>query len=89
MYSSANSRCRFRVTRAMVSDVIVLFGADVVFSDETADRVTVSTRVNERAMWQFAKNFAPDVLILEPKRLVDQVRAEAERTIEAYRKLEG
>ena len=87
MYSSANSRCRFRVARAMVSDVIDMFGVNVVFSDETAYHVTVSARVNERAMWQFAKNFAPDVLILEPKRLADRVRAEAERTIEAYREL--
>lgn len=36
---------------------------------------------------QFAKNFAPDVLILEPKRLADQVCAEAERTLAAYREL--
>lgn len=89
MYSSANSRCRFRVARAMISDVIDMFGANVVFSDETDEYVTASARVNERAMWQFAKNFAPDVLILEPKRLADQVCAEAERTIEAYRELEG
>lgn len=89
MYSSANARCKFRVTREMISDVIDMFGANVVFSDETDKRVTVSARVNERAMWQFAKNFAPDVVILEPKRLADQVRAEAERTIEAYRELEG
>lgn len=89
MYSSANARCKFRVARVMVSDVIDMFGANVVFSDETDEHVTVSARVNERAMWQFAKNFAPDVLILEPKRLADQVRAEAECTIEAYRELEG
>ena len=39
-------------------------------------------------MWQFAKNFAPDVLILEPMRLADQVREEAERTVAAYREME-
>ena len=89
MYSSANARCRFRVARVMVSDVIDMFGANVVFSDETDEHVTVSARVNERAMWQFAKNFAPDVLILEPKRLADQVCAEAERTLAAYKELEG
>ena len=66
-----------------------MFGSNVVFSDETDEHVTVSAHVNERAMWQFAKNYAPDVLIFEPKRLADQVRAEAERTIEAYRELEG
>jgi len=40
-------------------------------------------------MWQFAKNFAPDVLILEPKRLADQVREEARRTLEAYENLQA
>ena len=30
-----------------------------------------------------------DVLILEPKRLADQVRAEAERTLAGYKELEG
>ena len=89
MYSSPNSRCKFRITRPMISDVIDMFGHDVVFSDETDEYVTVSARVNERAMWQFAKNFAPDVLILEPKRLADQVREEARRTIAAYTELEG
>ena len=89
MYSSANSRCTFRVTRPMISDVIDMFGRGVEFVDETDDYVTVSARVNERAMWQFAKNFAPDVLILEPKRLVDQVREEARRTLEAYENLQA
>lgn len=87
MYSSANTHCKFRITRPMISDVIDMFGLGVIFSDETEEHVTVSARVNERAMWQFAKNFAPDVLILEPKRLADRVKEEAERTIEAYEKL--
>jgi len=89
MYSSANSRCTFRITRPMISDVIDMFGRDVMFTDETDEHVTVSARVNERAMWQFAKNFAPDVLILEPKRLADQVREEARRTLEAYENLQA
>lgn len=87
MYSSANSRCKFRIKRDMISDVIDMFGHDVKFSDETDKFVTVSARVNERAMWQFAKNYAPDVLILEPKRLADQVKDEAKKTIAAYKKL--
>ena len=78
MYSSPNTRCTFRITHAMISDVIDMFGSDVTFGEETSEYVTASARVNERAMWQFAKNFAPDVLILGPKRLADQVVAEAE-----------
>ena len=84
MYSSPNVHCRFRIRWEMISDVIDLFGLDVEFSDETDEAVTVSAYVNERAMWQFAKNFAPDVLVLEPKEMAQKVKDEAERTVAAY-----
>ncbi len=85
MYASDNTRVRFRIVRPMVSDVIDLFGQDVTFSDETQTHVTVTARVNELAMTQFAKSFAPDVIVLEPQRIADAVRRDAERTVEAYR----
>ena len=85
MYASDNTRVRFRIVRPMVSDVIDLFGQDVSFSDETQTHVTVTARVNELAMTQFAKSFAPDVIVLEPQRIADAVRRDAERTVEAYK----
>ena len=88
MYSSATSRVRFRVVKRMAGDVINEFGLGVRFEDETDDYVTVSARVNERAAQQFAKNFAPDVLILEPKRLAEKVREEAAQTVAAYEEIE-
>ncbi len=87
MYSSPNVHCRFRIRREMISDVIDLFGLDVEFSDETDEGVTVSAHVNERAMWQFAKNFAPDVLVLEPKVMAEKLRSEFERSLQAYQEL--
>lgn len=84
MYSSATSRVRFRIVKRMADDVIDEFGLGVRFEDETDDYVTVSARANERAAQQFAKNFAPDVLILEPKRLAEKIREEAAKTIAAY-----
>ena len=75
--------------KRMAGDVIDEFGLGVRFEDETDDYVTVSARVNERAAQQFAKNFAPDVLILEPKRLAEKVREEAERTVAAYEEMTG
>ena len=85
MFSSDNVRAKFRIVKAMVSDVIDLFGREVTFSDETETHVTVTTRVNELAMLQFAKSYAPDVIVLEPKGVVDAVREDAERTVKAYR----
>ena len=86
MYSSENSKVKFRVVKPMISDVIDVFCKDVAFSDETETHVTVSARVNEAAMTQFARSFAPDVIVLEPKHIADKVRHYAEQTIEAYQK---
>lgn len=73
MYSSENAFVKFRIVKAMISDVIDLFGKGVNFSEETDTHVSVSVHVNERAAEQFAKNYAPDVVILQPKRLRDKL----------------
>ena len=84
MYSSANTSVKFRIVRAMVSDVIDELGSDVRFYNETPDTVCVSASVNERSMIQFAKSFAPDVEVLSPKRLRDSVRDEIRKGLAAY-----
>lgn len=84
MYSSTNTRVKFKITKPMISDVIDMFGKDVRFSDETETHVIVSANVNEMAMEQFAKSYAPDVVVLEPKSLVNKVRTEFEKTLKIY-----
>ena len=84
MYSSENAFVKFRIVKAMISDVIDLFGKGVKFSEETDTYVSVSVQVNERAAEQFAKNYAPDVVILQPKRLRDKIRDELKKSWEAY-----
>ena len=84
MYSSENTQVKFRIVKAMVSDIIDMFGMNIRFSDETEDHVTVTAQVNEMAMKQFAKSFAPDVMVLEPKYLADEVASDAEKTLKAY-----
>ena len=66
----------------MISDVIDLFGKDVVFSEETDTHVVVSVHVNERAAEQFAKNYAPDVIVLQPMR--NKLRDDLKKSWEAY-----
>lgn len=85
MYSSENVHVKFRIVKPMITDVIDMFGKDVIFSDEDETHVTVTTKTNERAMEQFAKNFAPDVEILKPKKLRDELRKELEKALEVYR----
>ena len=84
MYSSENAFVKFRIVKAMISDVIDLFGKDVTFSEETDTHVSVSVHVNERAAAQFAKNYAPDVIVLQPKRLRDKLREDLKKSWEAY-----
>ena len=84
MYSSEKTQVKFRISKDWVSDIIDTFGMDVRFSDETEDQVTVTARVNEMAMKQFAKSYAPDVMVLEPERLREEIKAEAEKTWKAY-----
>ena len=84
MYSSRNTQVKFRILKTWVSDIIDTFGMDVRFSDETDEYVTVTAHVNEMAMKQFAKSYAPDVMVLEPERLREEIKEEAEMTVRAY-----
>ena len=84
MYSGGNCRAVFRVCRAMIGDVIDLFGKDVVFSDETEESVTVSVYTNEMFAAHFAQSFAPDVTVLEPKKLRENVKNQLQQALEKY-----
>jgi predicted DNA-binding transcriptional regulator YafY len=85
MYSSEDSIVKFKIVRPMISDIIDMFGKDVQFYDEADDTVCVKAKVNEAAMIQFAKNYAPDVEILEPLELRKQVKKELRKGYEAYK----
>lgn len=85
MYSSGNTRAKLRISRAMISNVIDLFGKEVAFSDEDETGVTVSVYANEMSVEQFAKSFAPDVVVLEPINLAAQIKDCLERTIILYK----
>lgn len=84
MYSAPNVRAKIRVNRAMVSDIIDAFGSDVHFFDENETHVTVSCVTNEMAMEQFAKNYSPDVEILEPFALRQKLKDNLERSLKCY-----
>ncbi|MCD8299678.1 MAG: WYL domain-containing protein [Clostridiales bacterium] len=84
MYSSDNARVKFRIPKAMISDVIDMFGRDVRFFDEGDTGVSVAVKTNELAMVQFAKSFAPDVIVLEPQELADRVRDDMVEAVRKY-----
>lgn len=84
MYSGGNCRAVFRICRAMIGDVIELFGTEVTFSDEDDAGVTVTAFTNEMAMEQFALNFAHDVTVLEPKKLRENVKNQLQQALGKY-----
>ena len=77
MYYGGNCRAVFRVCWALIGDVIDLFGKDVAFSDETEESVTVLVYANEISAAHFTQSFAPDVTVLEPKKLRENVKPPA------------
>ena len=87
MYSSENVHVKFRIVKPMITDVVDMFGKEVIFSDEDETHVTVAVKTNERAMEQFAKNFAPDVEVLQPESMREKLREELERAVEIYRRI--
>lgn len=84
MYTGESTKVKLKITRDMVSDVIDEFGTDVRFYDVRDWHVCVEAKVNERAVMQFAKNFAPDVVVLHPKKLAEQIVKEANKTTSSY-----
>lgn len=84
MYSNDSARVKFRTVKPMISDVIDIFGKDVTFSDEDEFEVTVSVYTNMDAMKQLAKRCAPDIIILEPQSLADEVKYELEEALYRY-----
>ncbi len=88
MYSSGDRRVKLRIVRAMVSDIIDHFGKDVVFSDENETHVSVSVYANEISVEQFAKSYAPDVIVLEPQDMRERMKTWLEKTAAAYQEKE-
>ena len=84
MWSSDTSRVRFRIEKSRLNSVFDHFGKDITFEKETEDEVEVSARVTEAAMLQFAKNYAPYVVVLSPASLVEEIKEDIRKTLKAY-----
>ncbi len=85
MFAGDCVHARFRIPRAMIGDVIDVFGHEIRFIDENDTHVTVLAYVNEQAMLQYAKSFAPDVVVLGPEKLVEKVKGDLEKAYKIYK----
>lgn len=84
MYSSDSSVVKFRIKNTMIIDMIDKFGKEVRFMDQDETYVTAVVKVNDKAALQFAKNYSPDAIILEPKKLREQAIEQLKRALEGY-----
>ncbi len=84
MYSSDSARVKLRIVNEMISDIVDMFGKDIRFSDKDETHVTVAVKANETSILQFAKNYAPDVVILEPKELRDKAISNLKKGLKGY-----
>ena len=65
-----------RVCDNELQDKLDVFGAVHITGPKWCGKTTTAK--------QFAKSFAPDVMVLEPKYLADEVAGDAEKTLKAY-----
>lgn len=86
MYSSENIRVKMRIVKPMITDMIDIFGKDIAFSDEDETGVNVSVYASETATEQFAKSYAPDVIVLEPQDMANRIKESMERSMRQYNK---
>jgi predicted DNA-binding transcriptional regulator YafY len=84
MFAGDNARVRFRAVKVMISDIIDIFGKDVIIEEESDTHIIVTVRVNEAAIIRFAQSFAPDVVILEPPELANKMKDWAKKVKKAY-----
>lgn len=88
MYAGKGVKSRFRIKRRMIADVVDTFGENFRVSDVDDDELhgwmTISATVNADALVVYAKSFAPDVIVLSPKAVVDRVRQEMTDALAMY-----
>lgn len=84
MFTSNLVPVQMRIPKDMISDVIDMFGFEVSFWNETSETVDVSVSANEKSIIQFAKCYAPDVIVLSPTKIVNAIKADLENTKQKY-----
>lgn len=88
MFTGESVRVKFRAARFLLDDLVDWFGTDMVYSDVTEETVTVSVRVNEKAMELWALQYAPYVEVVEPRELRESVKEALEKALGKYNRQE-
>ncbi len=71
MFGGKSIRAKFEMPKYLISDVLDSFGANVDFKDLGNDTVLASVKINENDMRYWARLYASQIKITEPKELVE------------------
>lgn len=84
MFQGESVHVRFRVRKNMIAEVIDWFGDDVELKNDGEEYAKAAVYVNFEAMRRWALQFALDVQITSPKKLVDAVKSDVEEAAAKY-----
>ncbi|MDO4755024.1 MAG: WYL domain-containing protein [Parabacteroides sp.] len=85
MFSGASEWVTMRIEKFLANDVVDWFGRDITFFDETEDEVTVSLRVNLKAMRYWVLQYANHVKVLKPEGLRNQIISDLTEALDGYK----
>lgn len=85
MFSGASVPVTFRMSKAILNDVIDWFGTEVAFSKETDEEVTARVTVNWSAMRHWALQYCRHIRLLSPVDLAKQVQQDLTEALERYK----
>ena len=84
MFDGKSIRARFEMPRYLISDVLDFFKANVDFEDLDKDRVLATVKVNENDMRLWARLYAGQIKITEPKALAALCKQDLADAIALY-----
>ena len=84
MFGGKSIRAKFEMPSYLISDVLDAFMANVDFEDLGDGKVLASVKVNENDMRFWARQYASQIKITEPKELVDMCKQDLANALALY-----
>lgn len=84
MFGGKSIRAKFEMPSYLISDVLDSFRANVDFEDLGDGKVLASVKVNENDMRFWARQYASQIKIIEPKELVDMCKQDLANALALY-----
>lgn len=84
MFGGKSIRAKFEMPKYLISDVLDSFRANVDFKDLGNDMVLASVKINENDMRYWARLYASQIKITEPKELVEMCKQDMVNALKLY-----